>query len=73
MFQAVQSPVIIAEEAGTTEDEMGTVNISKSNKLKSPHPQTVEEDVTSRLVTLFAISVVYPAYMYFIIPFDASI
>ena len=52
---------------------MGSVNISKSNKLKSPHPQTFEVEVTSKFVTLLAISVVYAAYMYLINPVEASI
>jgi hypothetical protein len=51
--------VITAEDVGTTLDEIGTVNISKSNKLKSPQPQAVEDDDISRFVTLLAISVVF--------------
>jgi hypothetical protein len=46
---------------GTTLVETGTENISKSVELKSPQPQAVEVDDTSRFVTLFNLSVVFAA------------
>lgn len=57
----VQSPVVTAAFVGAILDDIGTVNISKSNKFKSPQPQTVDVDEMSIFVTRLALSVVYPA------------
>lgn len=62
MFYEVQSPVVIWDDVGTLL-EKGTVNINKSYKLKSPQPQATQDEVTSRLVTRFAVSDVGAAYI----------